>query len=115
MLAAGLWSQLWARVPFPSCTEQVRESSQCRAVTSRCAWLYIYTQTHALTGETGNTEVVGLAPRAWSEIKYQKCAGQYSLSFLIQTGGRSEETRDLWGEVKRNTMMLMLRNCIIVL
>lgn len=60
-------------------------------------------------------EVVGLAPKACSEIKYQERAGQCSLSFLIQTGGRSEETRDLWGEVKRNTVMLRLRTGVIVL
>lgn len=99
MLAAGLW----ARVLFLSCTDQVRESSHCRVVTSRCACLYIntHTQTQAPRGETDSTEVVGLAPKAWSEIKYQECAGQYSLSFLIQTGGRSEEMRSLGGSEKK--------------
>lgn len=56
-----------------------------------------------------------MAPKAGSEIKYRECAGQYTLSFLIQTGGRSEERRDLGGEMKRNITMLMLRNSIVVL
>lgn len=91
--------------PVQGCHEQM-----CMSVHTRT-----HAQTHAPRGETGSTKVVGLAPKAWSEIKYQECAGRYSLSFLIQTGGRSEETRDLWGEVKRNTMMLMLRNRIVIL
>lgn len=45
--------------------------------------------------------MVGLAPKAWSEIKYQEHAGQYSLSFLIQTGDRSEEMSSLGGSEKK--------------
>lgn len=78
----------------------------------------VHTHTHTNTcNESRDRQYtgMGLAPKAWSELKYQECAGQYSLSFLIQTGGRSEETRDLWGEMKRITMMLMLRNHTVVL
>lgn len=57
--------------------------------------------THAPKEETSSTEVVGLAPKAWSEIKYQERAGQYSLSFLMQTGDRSEETSSL-GRSEKN-------------
>lgn len=89
MLAAELWSQL-----EPESRSLVVQSRSGKAASGRRgACLCRHPHTH----QEERQEVMGLAPKAWREIKYQECAGQCSLSFPIQTGGRSEETGDLWG------------------
>lgn len=60
-------------IPFVYRAEKVTSLGLSLADVPVCT--HTHAQMHAPRGETSSTGVVGLAPKAWSEIKYQECAG----------------------------------------